>query len=157
MSGSFEAKGLSGLSRCFRTAVEATKKGGAILFVGSPFTCLPFAEFLCYAIKDLALKPYFMPSTELGKIREIVKIEGYGCQLGDFSKDSLYQIVVLLGGIGMPKYGLPPEAVKGALSRLSDLQSTIAVCFQGSLKKPEWMEAFNFGSIIHTDLTVKME
>ena len=45
MSGKAELKGLAGMSKAFRSAVEEKMKGGKMLFVGSPFTCLPFAEF----------------------------------------------------------------------------------------------------------------
>ncbi|MDI9643964.1 MAG: DUF2124 family protein [Candidatus Verstraetearchaeota archaeon] len=157
MSARIEAKGLVGLSRCFRDAVHSTRKEGRILFVGTPFTCLPFAEFLCYGIRDLALKPFFMPGNQADKIREIVKMEGYGYQLGAHSKESHYDIVVLLGGLGMPKYGLPPAMLQEVLSSISDKENIIAVCFQGTLKSIDWTGTFRFKFLINSDLMVTME
>jgi hypothetical protein len=50
------------LSRCFHCAVKNFNREGNVLFVGSPFTCLPFAEFLSYsmisAIKDIFYARY---------------------------------------------------------------------------------------------------
>lgn len=157
MVSDVEAKGLSGLSRCFRDAIEGLGKTGRVLFVGSPFTCLPFAEFLCYGIRDFDLKPCFMPSSEVGKIREIVREEGYGFQLGGKVVGVRFDIVVFLGGLAMPKYGVSPSALKEALLGVSDLKKTVAVCFQGSLKNKEWIETFRFSYIIDTDLRVTSE
>ncbi|MBC7120198.1 MAG: DUF2124 family protein [Candidatus Methanosuratus sp.] len=157
MSGKFEAKGLSGLSRCFRAAVEGIGKDGNVLFVGSPFTCLPFAEFLCYSIRDFPITPYFMPLSETDRVREIVKDEGYGYQLGEFKSGGGYNIVVLLGGIAMPKYGVAPQIMKAAFDRLPGAKNTIAVCFQGSLRSPDWTGTFSFRYLIDTDLVVTME
>jgi len=152
-----EVKGLSGLSKCFRTAVESIGGDGDILFVGSPFTCLPFAEFLCYGIRDLPLKPFFMPSLESGKTKELVKNEGYGYQLGGLKAGTDYRIVTLLGGLAIPKYGVPPKALKEAIDRLPGSKDTIAVCFQGSLRNLDWTNTFQFKYLIDTDLTVTME
>lgn len=157
MKSEVEAKGLSGLSKCFRNAVESLGKEGGVLFVGSPFTCLPFAEFLCYGIRDFPLKPFFMPSSESSKIRELVKDEGYGYQLGGLKACADYRIVTLLGGLAIPKYGVPPKVLKEAIDRLPGRKDTIAVCFQGSLRSPDWIDTFKFKYLIDTDLAVTME
>lgn len=157
MKSKVEAKGLSGLSKCFRTAVESIGGEGDALFVGSPFTCLPFAEFLCYGIRDFPLKPFFMPSSDSSKIRELVKDEGYGYQLGGLKSGTDYRIVVLLGGLAIPKYGVPPKVLKEAIERLPGSKDMIAVCFQGSLRSPDWTDTFRFKYLIDTDLAVTME
>lgn len=157
MKSRVETKGLSGLSKCFRTAVESIGKEGDILFVGSPFTCLPFAEFLCYGIRDFPLKPFFMPSLDSGMIRELVKDEGYGYQLGGLKAGTDYRIVVLLGGLAIPKYGVHPKALKNAIDCLPGIEDKVAVCFQGSLRNPDWTDTFQFKYLIDTDLAVTME
>ncbi|MEJ5293538.1 MAG: DUF2124 family protein [Candidatus Methanosuratincola sp.] len=157
MESKVEVKGLSGLSKSFRAAVESIGKEGDMLFVGSPFTCLPFAEFLSYGIRDFPLKPFFMPSSEASKIREIVKDEGYGYQLGKLKAGTDYRIVTLLGGLAIPKYGVPPKVLKEAIDSLPGKKDKVAVCFQGSLRSPEWTNTFQFKYLIDTDLTVAME
>lgn len=151
-----EVKGLSGLSKCFRNAVESIGRGD-IIFVGSPFVCLPFAEFLCYGIRDFPLKPFFMPLSEARKTRELVKHEGYGYQLGGLKAGTDYRIVTLLGGLAIPKYGVPPKVLKETIDILPGSKDVIAICFQGSLRSPEWIKTFNFKYLIDTDLTVTME
>ncbi len=157
MKTKVEAKGLSGLSKCLRTAVESIAKEGDILFVGSPFTCLPFAEFLCYGIRGSPLKPFFMPSSDLSKIRELVKDEGCGYQLGGLKTGNDYRAVVLLGGLAIPKYGVPPKVLKEAIDQLPGGKDAIAVCFQGSLRGQDWTNTFQFKYLIDTDLAVIME
>jgi hypothetical protein len=147
-------KGLSGLSRCFRGAVKDFNGEGNVLFVGSPFTCLPFAEFLSYSIRDLPLKAYFMPGTDMSLIRQIVVNEGFGFQLGALAESvPKFDIVVLLGGLALPKSQVSPSALKKVLLKVSDLSFVMALFFQGIMKKPEWLEEFRFVYLIDADIS----
>ena len=147
-------KGLPGLSRCFRGAVKDFKGEGNVLFVGSPFTCLPFAEFLSYSIRDLPLKAYFMPGTDMSLIRQIVVNEGFGFQLGALAVSvPKFNIVVLLGGLALPKSQVSPSALKKVLLKVSDLSFVMALFFQGIMKKPEWLEEFRFVYLIDADIS----
>lgn len=146
-------KGLVGLSRCFRKAVLASNKSGRLLFVGTPYTCLPFAEFLTYSIRDLPLKTYFSPNGEIEKIVGLVEREGYGYTLGERVCGIDFQIVVLLGGLAMPKSQVDPKALCERLRGVSHLDFVIGVCFQGVMDKPEWKEVFKFKYFIDADLS----
>lgn len=146
-------KGLSGLSRCFRRAIVESKRSGKLLFVGSPFTCLPFAEFLTYSIRDLPIKAYFSPNGDLDKISEIVAKEGIGYTIGNVEKVEDFEIVVLLGGLAMPKSQVDPASLKEKLSKVSKLDCVIGVCFQGVMKKPEWIDTFRFKYFIDSDVS----
>ncbi len=145
-------KGLSGLSRCFRGAVMNYGKPAKLLFVGSPFTCLPFAEFLCYSIRDLPIEPHFMSSADIKKVRKIAKEDGFGYQLGD-ETISKYDIVVLLGGLALSKTPVDPKVLKQELMKISDLSFIIALFFQGVMRKPEWMEEYAFKYLVDADLS----
>lgn len=146
-------KGLVGLSRCFRGAVSGYKGSGKLLFVGSPYTCLPFAEFLSYAIRDLNMKTYFMPGLEVEKIREIVPLEGYGFQLGKVEDRGNFEVVVLLGGLALPKTYVDPASLKKALLRVSKLDYVVALFFQGVMRKEEWLNEFKFRFIVDADIS----
>jgi hypothetical protein len=153
-------KGLSGLSRCFRGAISSFCKEGNLLFVGSPFTCLPFAEFLYYGIRDLPLKCYFMPGTDIAKITQLTPREGFGYQL-DLQKarehkqeeKNEFDIVVLLGGLAMPKSQVSPKILKEQLLKVSSLDFVVALFFQGIMRKPEWLEEFRFKYIVDADIS----
>jgi len=146
-------KGLAGLSRCFKIAVSAYGKGGKLLFVGSPFTCLPFAEFLSYGIRDLPFKVYFSSEGDAKRIATIVPREGFGYSLGDVQKEKDFDIVVLLGGLAMPKSSVEPKEVKRRLLEVSGLDFVIAFCFQGVMYKPEWLDEFKFRYFINAELS----
>ncbi|MBC7113254.1 MAG: DUF2124 family protein [Candidatus Methanomethyliales bacterium] len=146
-------KGLVGLSRCFRTAVVKSNRSGRLLFVGTPYTCLPFAEFLTYSIRDLPLRPHFSPNGETDKIVELVDRKGYGYALGESFVGESFSIVVLLGGLAMPKSQVDPSDLKRKLSSVSALDCVIGVCFQGVMDKPEWRDTFKFKYFINAEIS----
>lgn len=146
-------KGLAGLSRCFRGALLNYGKPAKLLFVGSPFTCLPFAEFLCYSIRDLPIEPHFMAGADAGKVREIIKEDGIGYQLGNDASSKKYDIVVLLGGLALSKMPVDPKALKWELMKVSDLKFTIALFFQGVMRKPEWLDEYSFKYLVDADIS----
>jgi len=145
-------KGLVGLSRCFKGAMINYGKPAKLLFVGSPATCLPFAEFLCNSIKDLPLEPYFMAGGDTSKIRKISMLEGFGYQLGGAIAAEKFEIVVLLGGLAMAKTAVNPKILRGALLKVSDLEFVVAFFFQGVMRRPEWAEEFGFKYIIDAEI-----
>ncbi|MGQ9760087.1 MAG: DUF2124 family protein [Candidatus Methanomethylicaceae archaeon] len=146
-------KGLVGLSKCFRKAIIDCSKSRNLLFVGTPFTCLPFAEFLTYSIRDLPIKTYFSPNGDTDRTTEIVERSGVGYTLGDITSKKDFQIVVLLGGLAMPKSQIDPLMLKERLRMLSPLEVVIGVCFQGVMNKPEWKDVFKFKYFIDADLS----
>jgi hypothetical protein len=146
-------KGLVGLSRCFRSAVVKSNRSGRLLFVGTPYTCLPFAEFLTYSIRDLPVRSHFSPNGETDKIVELVDRKGYGYTLGDCVAREGFQIVVLLGGLAMPKTQVDPSTLRRKLSSVSDLDCVIGVCFQGVMDKPEWRDTFKFKYFINAEIS----
>jgi hypothetical protein len=148
-----EEKGLVGLSRCFRGALSGYGKPAKLLFVGSPATCLPFAEFLCNSIKDLPIEPHFMAGADTGRIRKISLSEGFGYQLGDAISEARFNIVVLLGGLAMAKTYVIPKMLRQELLKVSDLNFVLAFFFQGIMRKQEWVEEFEFSYIIDADLS----
>ena len=153
MSEKMVSKGLVGLSRCFKEAITLSGRSGNLLFVGSPFTCLPFAEFLSYAIRDLPIKVHFSPNGDPGKIALLVSKEGYGYNLGEASKEHSFDIVVLLGGLAMPTSKITPRELKNNLEKISKLDLVIGFYFMGIMNKPEWINEFNMRYMIDGDLS----
>src|SRR5512137_700245 len=106
-----EAKGLGGMLNGFRDLVANDNK---ITFVGSPGFCTPFALFLGYPVRDKTLT--FVPGLNLGKARNIVSTE-HGLELGGPSSADA-DVVVILGGMAMPKIGVKPEEMKDFLTKI---------------------------------------
>jgi hypothetical protein len=146
-------RGLAGISRSFKEAVLAHGKGGRLLFVGSPFTCLPFAEFLAYSIRKIPYAIYFAPDGYPEKISRIEGREGFGFSLGELSDDRGFDVVVLLGGLAMEKSWVDPVALKSRLVEVCNLGFIVGFCFQGVMNRPEWFEVFKFKYFIDADIS----
>jgi hypothetical protein len=147
-------KGLVGLSKCFRKAIVDSKKTGKLLFVGTPFTCIPFAEFLTYSIRDLPIKTYFSPNGDVPVILNVK--EGIGYIAGEKTDEKDFDIVVLLGGLAMPKSQVNPYELKEKLKKISKLDCVIGICFQGVMDKPEWINTFKFTYFINAEILVSL-
>ena len=99
MEDVYEWKGLNGQLVTFKKEVGDAKK---ITFIGSPGVCTPFAEFMAYAVRDK--ENHFIPLLDIEKCHEF-EAKSYAMVLRDevsYPNDS--DVVVLLGGLLMPKY-----------------------------------------------------
>jgi len=139
-----ELKGLGGMLNGFRDLVAEDKK---ITFVGSPGFCTPFALFLGYPVREKELA--FVPGLTLDKARRITATE-YGMELGGpASADA--DVVVVLGGMAMPKIGVTAGEMKAALSKIK-YKRLMGVCFMSIFEKAGWCEALPFDMVMNINL-----
>ncbi|HPS90380.1 MAG TPA: DUF2124 family protein [Methanosarcina vacuolata] len=146
------SKGVGGILNSFRGLVEGAKK---ITFVGTPGFCTPFAELIGFVARDRELA--FVSSDDFEKARSIY-MDREGMQLGDLT-DKHADVVVLLGGLSMPKIGISPEKAKEIASKIlegSENGKIIGVCFQSAFMQQKWDEIINFEYIINADLAVEV-
>ncbi len=107
-----QERGLAGLNRSFKKILaEASLGGSRLAYVGTPSVCLPVAELLAYAVRELNLRQCFIPNARSEMARELVFSENYGFQLGERSPQEKSKAVVVLGGLAMPSYAVKPEEV----------------------------------------------
>ncbi len=141
-----DVKGLSGVLNGFRDLV---KDDGKITFVGSPGFCTPFALFLGYPVREKDL--FFVPGLEKDKARRIITTE-YGLELGvqaDADADTAStDVVVILGGMAMPKIGVKPEEMKSFLSKIK-YKKLIGVCFMGIFEKAGWCQSLDYDYVMN--------
>ncbi|NYT01225.1 MAG: DUF2124 domain-containing protein [Methanosarcinales archaeon] len=136
-----EIKGLGGLLNGFRDLVKDDAK---ITFVGSPGFCTPFALFLGYPVKDRELA--FVPGLQVDKARRITPTE-YGLELGEpTSADA--DVVVVLGGMAMPKIGCSVQEMKEFLGKVKH-KKLIGVCFMGIFDKAGWCANLEFDQVMN--------
>ncbi len=146
------SEGVGGILNSFRSLVEGAKK---ITFVGTPGFCTPFAELLGFVVRDRKLA--FISSQDFEKARSIF-MDYEGMQLGELT-DAHADVVVLLGGLSMPKVGISSEKAKEVASKIlegSAKGKIIGVCFQSAFMKQKWDEIINFDYIINSDLAVEV-
>jgi len=125
----------------FRDLVKDDKR---IVFVGSPGFCTPFALFLGYPVREKEL--VFLPGLDMNKARSITATE-YGMELGGIASVQA-DVVVILGGMAMPKIGVKPEEMKEFLSKMK-YKKLIGVCFMSIFEKAGWCQALPFQSVMN--------
>jgi hypothetical protein len=136
-----DVKGLGGMLNGFRDLVKDDKK---ITFVGSPGFCTPFALFLGYPVRDKELA--FIPGLNKEKVRKIISTE-YGLELGENSSADA-DVVVVLGGMAMPKIGVKPGEMKDFLTQIK-YKKLIGVCFMSLFEKSGWCQALEFDYVMN--------
>jgi hypothetical protein len=136
-----DVKGLGGMLNGFRDLVKDDKK---IAFVGSPGFCTPFALFLGYPVREKEL--VFLPGLDMKKARSITATE-YGMELGGAASTQA-DVVVILGGMAMPKIGVKPEEMKEFLSKMK-YKKLIGVCFMSIFEKAGWCQALPFEFVMN--------
>ena len=137
-------KGLNGNIVAFKNEVEGLDK---ITFIGVPGVCTPFAELLAYAIRDK--ESHFIPLLDIGDCHEF-ESKSYGMVLKDEvsnPKDS--DVVVLLGGLSMPKYDLNTDDLNDLINEIiKNNGKIIGVCFMDMFTKANWLDKVNFDCVI---------
>ncbi|MGV8127177.1 MAG: DUF2124 family protein [Methanothrix sp.] len=139
-----DVKGLGGMLNGFRDLVKDDKK---IVFIGSPGFCTPFALFLGYPVREKSLA--FMPGLQIDKARSMVATE-YGMELSG-ATDAQADVVVILGGMAMPKIGVKAEEMKDFLGRMQ-YKKLIGVCFMSLFEKSGWCQNLPFQYVMNVDL-----
>lgn len=139
-----DVKGLGGMLNGFRDLV---KEDSSVTFIGTPGFCTPFALFLGFPVRDKKLA--FVPNLSPEKTKEIVFTE-YGMELGELITADA-DVVVVLGGMAMPKIGVSIEEMKDLLEKI-DYEKLLGVCFMGILEKAGWCDSLEFNCVMDTVL-----
>ena len=153
MNDIYDWKGLNGQLVTFKKEVGDASK---ITFIGSPGVCTPFAEFMAYAVRDK--ETHFIPLLDIDDCHEF-ELKSYGMVLKEeISNPHDSDIVVLLGGLSMPKYDVDTDELNSLVGEiLKDGGQVIGVCFMDMFTKSGWLEKVDFDCVIDGTLigTVK--
>ncbi|WP_405266108.1 DUF2124 family protein [Methanobrevibacter sp.] len=144
-----EWKGINGHLVSFKNEVGDAQK---ITFVGSPGVCTPFAELLAYTVRDR--ETYFIPLLDVDDCHRFEE-KPYAMVLSDEVSDPRgSDVVVLLGGLSMPKYDVDTEDAKALVSDiLKEDGLLIGVCFMDMFAKAGWLDKIDFDCVIDGTLT----
>lgn len=142
-------KGINGQLVTFKKEVGDAQK---ITFVGSPGVCTPFAELLAYTVRDK--ESHFIPLLDIDDCHQF-ESKPYGMVLKDeVSNPHDSDVVVLLGGLSMPKYDVDTEEAKALVADiLKENGQLIGVCFMDMFAKAGWLEKVDFDCVIDGTLT----
>ncbi len=144
MEDVYEWKGLNGQLVTFKKEVGDAEK---ITFIGSPGVCTPFAEFLAYSVRDK--ETHFIPLLNIDDCHEF-ESKPYAMVLKDEVSDPHgSDVVVLLGGLSMPKYDVDTEEINVLVKEiLKEGGQLMGVCFMDMFSKAGWLEKVDFDCVI---------
>lgn len=153
MEDAYEWKGLNGQLATFKKEVGDAQK---ITYIGFPGVCTPFAEFMAYAVRDK--ENHFIPLLDIEECHEF-ESKSYAMVLKDEVSDPHdSDVVVLLGGLSMPKYDVDTDELMSLVnSILKEDGQLMGFCFMDMFTKAGWLERIDFDWVINGTLigTVK--
>lgn len=147
--------GIVGFTGAFRDSVKEIQNGSKIVFTGSVAVCTPFIELLCYTIRDKDFQMVYVPKADLKKSKKIDEQQDIGFSVlnvkGDPKKP---EVVVVMGGLAMPKFGCTPEDVSIMINEISGEQKPkiVGVCFMNIFEKTGWTKEIPFDVLIDTNM-----
>ena len=144
MEDVYEWKGLNGQLVTFKKEIGDAQK---ITYIGSPGVCTPFAEFLTNVVRDR--ENHFIPLLDIDDCHQF-ESKSYAMVLNDeVSNPHDSDVVVLLGGLSMPKYDVDTEELNELIDEiLKEDGRIIGVCFMDMFTKAGWLEKVDFDCII---------
>lgn len=144
MEDIYEWKGLNGQLVAFKKEVCDAQK---ITFIGSPGVCTPFAEFLTNVVKDK--ENHFISLLDINECHQF-ESKPYAMVLKDEVSDPHdSDVVVLLGGLSMPKYDVDTDELNDLVDEiLAENGKIIGVCFMDMFTKADWLDKVDFDCII---------
>ncbi len=155
------SKGAVGMNNSLKEVFAAInpREGSKVVFAGTPLFCLPFAEIVVGAIRAMKLEHYFCPNADVSKARRLIMVEGYGIQLGEEGDPRGAKVVVLLGGMAIPKYAVPTEKILSFLKEvLAEDGKVVGFSMMGIFDTAKWTEKIPFDYIVDITLDpVKVE
>lgn len=149
MEDVYEWRGLTGQLKTFKKEVGDAQK---VTFIGSPGVCTPFAEFAAYAIRDK--ETHFIPLLDINECHQF-ESRPYAMVLKDeVSNPHDSDVVVLLGGLSMPKYDVDSEELMVLVREiLKEDGLIIGLCFMDMFTKAGWLDKIDFDCVIDGTLT----
>ncbi len=152
-----KAEGISGLTKLFRESLVDVDEASTILFVGSEAVCPPFAQLLAYAVRDRKMRFGFCPKAEWGNSRAMKWVDGAGFQIDEESfEPGEADVIVILGGLAIPKFGCPVEDVKALISQIPKHRLVLGLGFMDVFRKTGWNTLLHFDVLIDAYMSAEV-
>ncbi|RCV64047.1 hypothetical protein C5S53_10895 [Methanophagales archaeon] len=151
-------RGIVGFTGTFSESMADVKEGSKVVFTGSVAVCSPFIELLAYTVRDRGFDVLYVPKANANEARKIKEIENIGYSVVDEKGDPKNaDVIVVLGGLAMPKFGCTPEEVNQMIESLSGDKKPkiIGVGFMNIFEKAGWDKKIDFDTVI--DITMEAE
>jgi hypothetical protein len=150
-------EGISGLTKIFRETLADIDDGSTVLFVGSEAVCPPFAQLLAYAVRDRNMRFGFCPKSSWENSRAMKWVDGAGYQISrDGFEPAEADVIVILGGLAIPKFGCPVEDVKALISQIPKHRMVMAVGFMDAFRKAGWNTSLHMDVLIDAYMSAEI-
>ncbi len=150
-------EGISGLTKIFRETLADIDDGSTILFVGSEAVCPPFAQLLAYAVRDRNMRFGFCPKSSWENSRAMKWVDGAGYQISrEGFEPAEADVIVILGGLAIPKFGCPVEDVKALISQIPKHRMVMAVGFMDVFRKAGWNTSLHMDVLIDAYMSAEI-
>ncbi|MHC1603657.1 MAG: DUF2124 family protein [Candidatus Syntropharchaeales archaeon] len=141
--------GIGGILTAFKDLVEEFKSGSKIVFVGSIGVCTPLAELLAYAVRNKDFEMIYIANADIASARRMELVEGIGYRVTDDHADPMNpDVILILGGLSMPKYPTTAEDVFAMIQKISIHARILGLCFMGSFERMGWRKVIPFDYVI---------
>jgi hypothetical protein len=147
--------GIIGFTGAFRDSVKEIANGSKVVFTGSVAVCTPFIELLSYTIRDKDFEMVYIPVADSNEAKRINEIQNIGFSVVDVPGDPRNpDVVVVMGGLAMPKFGCSPEDVLMMIDEISldTKPKIIGVCFMNIFERTGWTKKISFDVLIDTNM-----
>ncbi len=147
--------GIIGFTGAFKESVKEINNGSKIVFTGSVSVCTPFIELLSYTIRDKDFQMVYVPRAVLKNAKRIDEQQNIGFSVVNVQGDPKNpDVVVVMGGLALPKFGCSPDDVSEMISEISGKEEPkiIGVCFMNIFEKQGWTKKIPFDVLIDTNM-----
>ncbi len=147
--------GIIGFTGAFRDSLKEIDNGSKVVFTGSIAVCTPFIELLSYSIRDKNFQMVYVPKTDLEDTKKIEEQDKIGYSVVDVQDDPKRpDVVVVMGGLAMPKFGCSPEEILDMINEISGdaKPKIIGVSFMNIFERTGWTKKIPFDVLIDTSM-----
>jgi hypothetical protein len=147
--------GIIGFTGAFRESLKEIENGSKVVFTGSIAVCTPFIELLSYTVRDKNFDLIYVPKSDINNVKQIKMKPNIGFSVVDEEGDPQNpEVVVVLGGLAMPKFGCSPEEVLSMIQEIAGEQKPriVGVCFMNIFQRAGWEKKIPFDTLIDTTM-----
>lgn len=142
--------GIVSFTGTFRESVADIKECSKVIFIGTVL-CMPFIELLAYTVRDKGFDMIYVPKAATKEARKIREMEGRDYSVvSEKGNPKSPDVVVLLGGLAIPKFGCLAEDVNLMIEDIAGGKKPkiIGVCFMNMLERAGWDKKIAFDARI---------
>ena len=152
-------RGITGLLDAFRESLEEVKDGAKVVFTGTIGVCTPFTELLAYSVRNRNFEMVYVPNADVSKAKRMKFVEDIGYCVADEPADPKNaDVVVVLGGLAMPKYPCDAEDVLKFLREVCKPSAkVIGFCFMNIFERQNWLSKIEFDTVINGTIDVEVK